>query len=103
MIRSKKRGKHVVLTTGEIQEIKRRVAAGESLNAISLDSAKFSPWTIRRAAAGDYDDGAIADRHKPLSYRQVQRLLAWPTHTQLYESEKQRKRPSLYGPLSWHL
>lgn len=83
MMNNKKRGKHVVFTTGEIKDIKRRVSAGESLNDISLHFAKFSIWTIRRAAAGDYDDTAIPDNHKPLSDKQIQRLLSWPTLAQL--------------------
>lgn len=91
MTRSKIKGKQVVLTTAEIADIKRRVANHESLNSIGQDYGKFSVWTIRRAAAGDYDAVAISDNRKPLSDRQIQILLAWPTPIQAYEDQAIRR------------
>lgn len=78
--------KKIILTTGEIADIKQRVAGGESVNSVSLSYRKYAVWTILRASRGEYDHNAIQDDRPPLSDKQIQRLLAWPTIQQLENS-----------------
>jgi len=75
--------KFVTLTTGEIIDIKRRVALGESINSVSLSYRKYAVWTILRASRGEYDYKAIQDDRPPLDDKQIQKLLSWPTLRQL--------------------
>ena len=73
-----------MLTTAEIDDIKRRVSNNESLNSIGRDYGKFSVWTIRRASKGAYDDNATADDSLPLTDKRIQKLLSWPTPEQAF-------------------